>query len=387
MLFSVPVLGAVAAVVKIFPAALFPWLAKHLESCPDLRSIQLSKRENPFGVKAINFLFDRVRDWRRVQTSHSLHRAFHRVIGGKHYAVGTQHGQRHCERFRRGHPAGRNNEVLFEIFARALANLQWSNICAPSGINSLQHARYGFAQMPEDDSYLRQLVEQPATNKAQGMQTGFGAEAPHRGRQAWITQIRLDHICRRPPDADRWAPLEPNGMDPNTDMGPLISVKQQQRLPDLIQSGLAHGAELAAGSKRFGDRGFFVTPTVLGRTNSSMRVVKEEIFGPVVVAAPFDDAEGVIQATNDSRYELVVSIWTRDVNRARAIARKLQAGRAGINCHGRFDYSTPSGGFKEPGWGREHGEEGLKQHLESKSVFSVARALGRHPLAIVAYRS
>ena len=162
-----------------------------------------------------------------------------------------------------------------------------------------------------------------------------------------------------------------NGMDPSTDMGPLISAKQQRRVLDLIQSGLSDGAELVTGGKRFGEQGYFVTPTVFSQTRNSMRVVQEEIFGPVLVAAPFEDAEQVIREANDTRYGLVASIWTRDIRRAHAVARKLNTGRVGINCHGRFDYSMPSGGFKESGWGREHGEEGLKQYLEAKSVFTV----------------
>jgi acyl-CoA reductase-like NAD-dependent aldehyde dehydrogenase len=161
-----------------------------------------------------------------------------------------------------------------------------------------------------------------------------------------------------------------DGRNPETDMGPLISAKQQKRVLELVESGLSEGAELVTGGKRYGDCGYFVTPTVLGHTNHSMRVVKEEIFGPVLAATPFDEAEEAIQWANDTRYGLAASVWTRDISRGHSVARKLRAGGVGINCHGVIDYSMPHGGFKESGWGREHGWEGLGQYLEAKSVFT-----------------
>jgi len=162
-----------------------------------------------------------------------------------------------------------------------------------------------------------------------------------------------------------------NGMDPETEMGPLISARQQTHVLSMVESGLREGAELVTGGKRYGECGYFVTPTVLGRTQPSMRAVREEIFGPVLCATSFDEPEEAIRAANGSRYGLAASIWTRDIGRAHAVAKALRAGTVGINSHGFFDYSFPHGGYKESGWGREHGQEGLLEYMETKSVFAL----------------
>jgi phenylacetaldehyde dehydrogenase len=161
-----------------------------------------------------------------------------------------------------------------------------------------------------------------------------------------------------------------NGLLPETEMGPVISAKQREHILHLIESGIQQGAELVTGGKSWGDRGYFVAPTVLGRANASMRVVQEEIFGPVLTATPFTDPDEVVHLANDTPYGLAGSVWTRDISRGHLIAKKIRAGVVGINCHGLFDYSVPHGGYKQSGWGRELGEEGLLEYLETKSVFA-----------------
>ena len=122
------------------------------------------------------------------------------------------------------------------------------------------------------------------------------------------------------------------------------------------------------GGKRSGDQGYFVEPTVLVKTTSTMKVIQEEIFGPVVCVEPFQDVEEVIQKANNNIYGLAAAVWTKDLSKAHRIAARLRAGTVWINCHNIFDAALPFGGYKQSGWGREMGHEALILYTEVKSV-------------------
>jgi phenylacetaldehyde dehydrogenase len=144
--------------------------------------------------------------------------------------------------------------------------------------------------------------------------------------------------------------------------------EQFRRVTGFLESGKAEGATALAGGGRFGDRGYFVEPTVLTNTRPDMKVVREEIFGPVLVAAPFTDLDEIAAVANDSEYGLGAGIWTKDISKAHALAKKLRAGTVWINCYNVFDAALPFGGYKQSGWGREMGREVLNNYTEVKAV-------------------
>jgi acyl-CoA reductase-like NAD-dependent aldehyde dehydrogenase len=160
------------------------------------------------------------------------------------------------------------------------------------------------------------------------------------------------------------------GLDPNTDMGPLVSEEQLRRVTGFIESGVKEGARIAAGGESGVAGGYFVKPTVITGTRPEMKVVREEIFGPVVCAEPFDDAdlEAIARKANDTIYGLAASVWTKDISKAHKLAGLIRSGTVWINCHNVLDASLPFGGYKQSGWGREMGAAVLDNYTELKTV-------------------
>jgi len=151
-------------------------------------------------------------------------------------------------------------------------------------------------------------------------------------------------------------------------MGPLVSREQMERVCSYIGSGIEQGAAVASGGARAGTTGFFVKPTVLVNVNPKMRVVQEEIFGPVLVAMPYDDLDEVAAWANDTTYGLSASIWSNDLSRVHRLIPKIKAGTVWVNCHNILDSAMPFGGYKQSGFGREMGKASLDLYTESKSV-------------------
>ncbi|OBZ94780.1 betaine-aldehyde dehydrogenase [Pararhizobium polonicum] len=160
------------------------------------------------------------------------------------------------------------------------------------------------------------------------------------------------------------------GLDPSTQIGPLVSQEQFERVTDYVAAGLADGAHLFHGGKRVGEQGYFLEPTILTETTPDMSVVREEIFGPVLVVATFDDdgIDAIVREANNSIYGLAASVFTRDLSRAHKVAKKLKAGTIGVNTHHVIDPALPFGGFNQSGWGREQGYEAILLYTEVKSV-------------------
>jgi phenylacetaldehyde dehydrogenase len=159
-----------------------------------------------------------------------------------------------------------------------------------------------------------------------------------------------------------------HGLDPATNMGPLVSQEQLDRVCGYLDVGAKEGARTVVGGRKVGGPGYFVEPTVLVDVKPSMKVVREEIFGPVVTAIPFTDPDEVLLSANDSVYGLAAAIWTRDISKAHTLASKLRAGTVWINCYNVFDAALPFGGYKQSGWGREMGGAVFQLYTETKSV-------------------
>jgi phenylacetaldehyde dehydrogenase len=162
------------------------------------------------------------------------------------------------------------------------------------------------------------------------------------------------------------------GLDPETEMGPLVSKEQQDRVLSYIESGQKEGATVVSGGDAPSHAGYFVRPTVLATTRSDIRVVQEEIFGPVVVAQRFDDLNEIAKIANSTNYGLSASIWSNDLTAVNRLVPKIKAGTVWVNCHGFVDPNMPFGGYKQSGIGRESGRVAVEMYTEIKSVCTMS---------------
>jgi acyl-CoA reductase-like NAD-dependent aldehyde dehydrogenase len=162
-----------------------------------------------------------------------------------------------------------------------------------------------------------------------------------------------------------------NGLLPDSDLGPLVSQEQWDRVNSYVDIGRAEGASLLVGGKRpqHLQRGYFFEPTVFANAGADMRIVREEIFGPVLTALAWKDVDDLVAQANDTEFGLSAGIWTNDIKHAHRAAAALKAGTVWVNCYNLIDPATPFGGFKQSGWGREHGRQAMELYSEVKSVW------------------
>ncbi|MFI2477692.1 aldehyde dehydrogenase family protein [Nocardia xishanensis] len=187
------------------------------------------------------------------------------------------------------------------------------------------------------------------------------------GTRMFVEESIFEQFTQAVADAAAQVKIGP-GLDPATQLGPLISQEQFDRVTGYIEAGLRDGARALTGGRRHGGTGFFVEPTVFVDVRPSLSIVREEIFGPVVAAIPFSSEDDLVAAANDSEYGLAAGIWTRDLSKAHRVAKRLKAGSVWVNQYNGFDTALPFGGYKQSGWGRELGAAAIDLYTQTKAV-------------------
>jgi phenylacetaldehyde dehydrogenase len=212
------------------------------------------------------------------------------------------------------------------------------------------------------DADLSQAI--PGAAAAIFMNTGQVCGA---GSRLYVERRAFDDVIGAISQAAKGLRVGP-GAQPDTEIGPLVSETQERRVTGYLQSARADGAEIVTGGGKLGERGYFVEPTVIVGAKPDAAVVQEEIFGPVVVAQPFDEPDEIPPVANSTIYGLAAGVWTRDISLAHRTARQLRAGTVWVNCYHVYDSALPFGGYKQSGWGREMGREVLDLYTQTKAI-------------------
>src|ERR1700683_1813872 len=158
-------------------------------------------------------------------------------------------------------------------------------------------------------------------------------------------------------------------LDPQTRLGPVVSHEQFDRVKGYLELGKQEGARVTIGGSAGEGKGYYIKPTIFADVTNNMKIAREEIFGPVAVAIPFKDENDAVFQGNDTTYGLAAAVWTRDISRAHRVARALKAGTVWVNCYGMIDTSSPFGGYKQSGFGREGGRHVIDLFTQIKSVY------------------
>lgn len=191
------------------------------------------------------------------------------------------------------------------------------------------------------------------------------------GSRLYVQRKRFEEVTDRIGKAAKAMRLG-RGTDPTTQLGPIVSGKQMSRVLEYVESGVSEGADLLVGGRRHGDAGYFVEPTVFANPDrKTLRIVEEEIFGPVLVAMPFEDLDEMASLANNTQFGLGSGVFTSNVSVAHKAASRIRAGNVWINGYGLLDKSMPFGGYKQSGWGRENSAAGIDAFLETKAVYTI----------------
>jgi acyl-CoA reductase-like NAD-dependent aldehyde dehydrogenase len=194
-------------------------------------------------------------------------------------------------------------------------------------------------------------------------------QACNAGSRLFVPKDQFDTVVGALADAAKGAKVG-HGLEKDTFIGPVVSAEQHERVSGYIEKGRSEGAELVTGGGTGDGEGYFIEPTLFTATDDSLTIAREEIFGPVLVALPYEDIDEVAARANDTEYGLAAGVWTRDISKAHKLAARLRAGSVYINGWSFSDPAAPFGGFKASGIGREHGRDGLDAYLETKTVWA-----------------